>query len=99
MFKALSNPHRLSIFLSLVECCPRADRTVSVDEARRYVGELGEKLDIAPSTVSHHVKELRHAGLIQVERRGKNILCRADEDALRAMVELLGGRVLGSSEG
>jgi len=99
MFKALSNPHRLSIFLSLVECCPRAERTVSADEARRYVGELGEKLDIAPSTVSHHIKELRQAGLIRVERRGKNILCWADEDALRAMVEILGGHVSRSLEG
>lgn len=99
MFKALSNPHRLSIFLSLVDCCPRAERTVSPDEARRYVGELGEKLDIAPSTVSHHIKELRRAGLIRVERRGKNILCWADKDALRAMVQLLGGEMFERREG
>ena len=28
-------------------------------------------LDLAPATVSHHLKELENAGLVNVERRGK----------------------------
>lgn len=60
-----------------------------MDEARRYVGELGEELKIAPSTVSHHIKELRQAGIIVVERRGKNIECWVNEEAVEALRELL----------
>lgn len=71
-----------------------------MEEARRYVGELGEELNIAPSTVSHHIKELRHAGIIVVERRGKNIECWLNEEAVQAMRGLLGGGrpQLGSDE-
>jgi ArsR family transcriptional regulator len=64
-----------------------------VEQARRYVGELGEELNIAPSTVSHHIKELRHAGIIVVERRGKNIECWVNEEAVKALRGILhGGR-------
>jgi ArsR family transcriptional regulator len=32
---------------------------------------LGECVGIAPATVSHHIKELDNAGLVNVERDGK----------------------------
>ena len=92
MFKALSNPNRLDIFLRLVSCCPPGTKCSSDAEARRFVGELGKELDITLSTVSHHIKELRHAGLIKVERRGKNIECWVDEHTVSAITELLAGR-------
>jgi DNA-binding transcriptional ArsR family regulator len=92
MFKALSNPNRLDIFLRLVSCCPPGTRCSSDAEARRFVGELGRELDITLSTVSHHIKELRQAGLIRVERRGKNIECWIDEQAVSELAELLAGR-------
>ncbi len=57
---------------------------------RRCVGELGEELNIAASTVSHHIKELRQAGIIVVERRGKNIECWINEEAVAALRALLG---------
>ncbi len=60
-----------------------------MEEARRYVGELGKELNIAPSTVSHHIKELRRAGIIVVERRGKNIECRVNEESVQALRDLL----------
>jgi ArsR family transcriptional regulator len=94
MFKALSNPNRLDIFLRLVSCCPPGTRCPDT-EARRYVGELGGELDITPSTVSHHIKELRQAGLVRVERRGKNIECWVDEETVKALADLLVGRRAG----
>ncbi|MEB8431096.1 metalloregulator ArsR/SmtB family transcription factor [Cocleimonas sp. KMM 6892] len=75
MFKALGNPHRLAIFQRLSTCCVPGT-ICSVEDAIRFtVGELGEDLEIAPSTVSHHLKELLRAGLIQSRRNGKNIEC------------------------
>ena len=75
MFKALSNSHRLALFHRLMNCC--APGTVcSVEEAKRHsVGKLGEGMEIAPSTLSHHLKELNRAGLVQMERRGKTVEC------------------------
>jgi len=91
MFKALGNPHRLAVFLRLASCCPPGTTAVSEPEARRFVGQLGAELDIAQSTLSHHIKELRQAGLIRMERRGKNIECWVDGEALGAITELLTG--------
>jgi ArsR family transcriptional regulator len=54
---------------------------------RRCVGGLGRDLGLAPSTVSHHIKELREAGLIRVERRGQNIHCWIDSDVVRSLAD------------
>ncbi|HTY25949.1 MAG TPA: metalloregulator ArsR/SmtB family transcription factor [Desulfomonilaceae bacterium] len=91
MFKALGNSHRLAVFLRLASCCPPGAMAVSEPEARRFVGQLGAELDIAPSTLSHHIKELRQAGLIRMGRRGKNIECWVDEEALTTLADLLIG--------
>jgi ArsR family transcriptional regulator len=57
-----------------------------VDEAARFcVGDLGDGLDIAPSTLSHHLKELQRCGLIRTERRGKNVQCWVDPEVLEQM--------------
>jgi ArsR family transcriptional regulator len=87
IFRALANPHRLSIFLRLVRCCEPGPP----GDAFLCVGELGQDLDIAPSTISHHIKELRHAGLIQMERRGQTIQCSIPREAFRDLTELLEG--------
>lgn len=54
---------------------------------RRCVGELGRELSISPSTVSHHLKELRRAGLIKTQRRGRNIECWTDPDVLSELAK------------
>ncbi len=82
MFKALSNTHRLVLFNRLINCCEPGTKC-STDEAIKFcVGDLGEGLDIAPSTLSHHIKELHRAGLVQMERRGKNVDCWVDPAVL-----------------
>jgi len=91
MFKALSNPNRLKIFLRLASCC-RPGTVTSINPSTGMpgcacVGELGEDLGIVPSTISHHIKELRQAGLIRMERRGQKIECFIDPETLTALRE------------
>ncbi len=88
-FGALSNPHRLQAFLRLLDCCPPGTAcSIGSGEAAMYVGELGKGLGIAPSTLSHHIKELRAAGLISLTRRGKNIECRVEPERVAELAAL-----------
>ena len=84
-FAALSNPQRLRMFIKLASsgCAPEPPQ----DGPGRAKGfccatEVGEGLDLAASTVSHHLKELRRAGLMHVERRGRRIDCWASRETL-----------------
>lgn len=83
MFKALSNTNRLKIFAKLVSCCSDLQKECKIDNMGACVGELGENLNIAPSTVSHHIKELNRAGLINLERCGRSIRCWVDIQVLK----------------
>ena len=86
-FRALANPHRLRIFLRLVDCCGPGARVCHEEEVPCCVGDLGRDLTVAPSTVSHHLKELRRAGLIEMERKGRTIECRVDPRLLTELGE------------
>lgn len=85
--RALSHPHRLRIFMRLVRCCPSGASCdpPSGEAVAPCVGDLGADLGIVPSTVSHHMKELRRAGLVRMERRGQLVVCQVDEDMLETL--------------
>lgn len=85
VFKALSHPHRLGIFLRLARCCGRIG---SAAEMRACVGQLGAGLGIAPSTVSHHIKELRRSGLVHMRRRGRNVECWVEAETLAELAKV-----------
>ena len=82
IFKALSNPHRLAIFQRLCHCY-EPGTSCDVTFTKASVGELGGNLDIAASTLSHHLKVLAQCGLINMSRRGQFVDCCADPDILR----------------
>ena len=80
-FKALAHPHRLTIFLRLARCCQQKDCSID-DCARLCVGELGRGLGIGAPTISHHLKELRRAGLIRTCKRSQSTECWVTEATL-----------------
>ncbi|MEW8324848.1 MAG: metalloregulator ArsR/SmtB family transcription factor [Candidatus Thiodiazotropha taylori] len=85
MFKALGNSHRLLIFERLSRCCQPGTRCELEQAISFSVGELGEGLGIAPSTLSHHLKELHRAGLIEMERQGKRVVCWIEPETLTSL--------------
>jgi len=91
MFRALSNPNRLKIFLRLASGRDGAMTCCVGDEVCACVGELGRDLGIVASTVSHHLRELHGAGLIRMERRGQSVECRADPEVFALLARFFGG--------
>jgi DNA-binding transcriptional ArsR family regulator len=74
---ALAHAHRLQVFRALVVAGP-SGMTPSV---------MSEGSGIAPTSLSFHLKELMHAGLVTQERQGRNLVYRA---AFEQMNTLLG---------
>lgn len=74
-------------------CPPGECSGLSLAGMRQCVGDLGKDLGLAASTVSYHLKELRQAGLMRVERSGKTVECWIDEDAVRLLAAFfIGGK-------
>lgn len=89
VFKALSNENRLHIF-NLVrhgagQCCT----VVGVGPRCSCVCDIGEGTQLSLSTVSHHLKELRNAGLIRCEKRGQWVYCAVEPQALEVVEAFL----------
>jgi DNA-binding transcriptional ArsR family regulator len=76
---ALAQASRLTIFRWLVELGPEG----------ALPGDIAVRLDIPPATLSFHLKALQHAGLVDADRRGRNIRYRADFAAMRALLDFL----------
>lgn len=87
MFKALSNESRLEILKSLYQegICGTLEGQVACAEKCSCVGDIVERFSLAPSTISHHIKELAAAGLVKVERSGQFIRVLPNPEALKAI--------------
>jgi ArsR family transcriptional regulator len=77
-FKALADPTRVAIVnrLAAAECC---------------VCDLTDAFDLSQPTISHHLKVLRDAGLVESSRRGTWAYYRLVPDAVAALRSTLGG--------
>ena len=76
---ALAAPARLRAFRALVVAGPEG----------LTPGAMAEQLDVAPSALSFHLKELTHAALVSSEARGRNLIYRADFGTMNGLLAYL----------
>jgi len=76
---ALAQETRLAIFRLLVEKGPDG----------LCVGDIGAKLRLAPATLSFHLKELTHAGLLESRQEGRFIYYAPNIDYMNSLVAYL----------
>ena len=88
MFKALGDPTRLAIF-ELVRASGAQGEGHSPGEIENSISQIASGFDLSLSTVSHHIKELRSAGLIRCDRRGQHIYCTVEPDGLEEVGRFL----------
>jgi len=77
--EALGNPTRLKIFRALVRAGIEG----------MAVGRLQDRLDIAASTLSHHLKSLITVGLVSQTREGTTLICHANYELMRDLVDYM----------
>ncbi len=80
VLKALADPVRLRL-LSLVAC--HAD-------GEACVCDLNDAFDLSQPTISHHLKVLHEAGLLERSKRGVWVYYRVDHEALAGLGALVG---------
>ncbi|HSI55981.1 MAG TPA: metalloregulator ArsR/SmtB family transcription factor, partial [Ideonella sp.] len=76
---ALAHGVRLQVFRALVVAGP----------AGLTPGVMQEGLGVPPATLSFHLKELMHAGLVSQERDGRYLIYRAAYDEMNALIGYL----------
>ena len=76
---ALAQDTRLAIYRLLVESGPGGIPA----------GRIASGLGVAAPTLSFHLKELAHAGLVRGESRGRFVVYRADFDAMNQLLAYL----------
>lgn len=79
MFKALGDPVRLRL-LSLIASHPGGEACVC---------EISPTFDVSQPTISHHLKLLRSAGLLDCERRGTWVYYRVIPSVLQQLSSVL----------
>lgn len=77
--RALAHDTRLAAFRQLVQAGPDG----------LSVGELRDRLDLPPATLTAHLNVLRAAGLVEDEREGRVIRVRADYTRMNALLAYL----------
>lgn len=93
-FKALGHPHRLALLDHLLRnaqfCCDagRPEDCV-LDPTCCDFSDLVDVLAINKATVSHHLKELDQAGLVERIRDGRRLFVRANLDRVRTLHRFL----------
>ncbi len=75
----LAQENRLDIFRLLVEAGPGG----------LPAGEIGDRLGLAPATLSFHLANLKHAELALCRRNGRSLIYSADYERMNALLAYL----------
>jgi ArsR family transcriptional regulator len=76
---ALAQDHRLAVFRLLVQAGPDG----------MPAGQVAEKLDLAPNTLTFHFDRLRSAGLVTVRRDGRSMIYAAQFETMNTLLGFL----------
>lgn len=87
--EALGNTTRLTIYRTLVRA----------GENGLPVGKLQLKLDIAASTLSHHIKKLVEVNLVSQERQATTLICRANYTSMNDLIGYLADQCCADTAG
>ncbi len=79
MMAALAHEARLRIFRYLVRVGPKG----------AAAGEIASACDITASTLSHHLNQMRYAGLINRKRQSRSLIYMADFKKINALINFL----------
>jgi ArsR family transcriptional regulator len=86
---ALAQGMRLRVFRALVGAGPQG----------LTPGALSVTLDVPASTLSFHLKELMHAGLVSQQRDGRRLIYRPALDQMSALLAYLSAHCCQASDG
>ena len=89
IFKALSNEQRLKLFYLLYEwqkeefnkegekkCCFGVEKAFT---------KACNCVNLSRSTISHHIKELQNAGLVECTRNGQMLYCKVNDEVIKSI--------------
>jgi len=79
ILESLGNPKRLAIFRLLVKS----------GTGGLAVGKIQQTLEVAPSTLTHHINHLVQRGLISQTREGRVLRCTANYGIMSTMINFL----------
>lgn len=76
---ALAQESRLAVFRLLVEIGPQG----------LAASKISERIDVPPSSLSFHLKELAHADLVTARQEGRFVIYTANFDRMNALMTYL----------
>jgi DNA-binding transcriptional ArsR family regulator len=85
---ALAQESRLDVFRLLVQAGPGG----------MAAGQIGERLGLAPATLSFHLNQLRHAGLVTYRRESRSLIYAAEYKAMNALLAFLTENCCGGAQ-
>jgi ArsR family transcriptional regulator len=86
---AIAHDHRLAVYRMLVEQGPEG----------LPAGTIAERLDLPPSSLTFHLQQLLHAGLVTQRRLGRQLIYAADFAAMTGLVAYLTENCCGTGKG
>ncbi len=83
---AIAHDHRLAVYRLLVEKGPNG----------LPAGEIAERLDMPPSSLTFHLQQMLHAGLVTQRRLGRQLIYAADYAVMNGLIGYLTQNCCGS---